>query len=206
MATLEVVREKIRRLLPDDPTGTMYSDELLLDAIHAGLHEALAWVPRNEVTTLEGDGSTTEFQLPDDVYRITGVYDTYLATYVPYSVMSGVLPAQDWLDYPEGSISFSTAPSEDVVVYYGATWPLPTKDKEEVEAPDWLIRAICFYAASYALLKQASGGANLNQFDIKTVDSGTPVMNPVLEMSTHYYERFVQAMKLMPARMRGARG
>jgi hypothetical protein len=205
MATLEEARDKIRRLLPSDPTGVIYTDDLLLDAIHAGLNEALAWVPKNASESLTGDGEETEFELPDDLYRITSVYDTYEGAYVPQSLMSGEITKNDWVEYPEGYISFSQAPQSTVIVYYGASWPLPVKDKDPIEVPDWLIRTISFYAASYALLKGAVDGANLNQFDVRTVDSGTPLMNPLLDMSTHYYERFVQAMKTIPARMR-ARG
>jgi hypothetical protein len=202
MATLEEAQDKIRRLLPADPSKAQYTDALLLDGIEAALNEVLAWVPKNASTSLEGDGTETEFALPDDLYRIISVYDTHEGSYIPQSIMSGDVSSNDWVEYPEGYITFSVAPEDAVTVYYGASWTVPVEDDDVIETPDWLTRAICFYAASYALLRSSVEGANLNQFDIKTVDSGTPLMNPLLDMSTHYYDRFIQAMKTMPARMR----
>ena len=211
MATLLEIRERIYRVL-SDPTRGQYSTDLVDDGIAAALEAILPWVFKRSVFELDGDGVEVSFELPADLYKIIAVLDTDTGMYVPANIMSvGIAPGadldtnQDWMEYPEGYISLANAPSSTVIVHYGATWEIPAEDDDVIEAPIWTHRALVFYAASYALLEKASSASNIRQWNVN-IDSGTPVMNPMRDMSSYYMERFVLEMERIPARIRGVHG
>ena len=214
MTTFRDISARILRVLADTD-GTQYDTDLLLDGVRAALEELLHWVPKQAVTTVVGDGTSTAFVLPSDLYQVVSVWDSESGRFIPQATMSaGQYPGgnlesnQDWTEYPEGSLSLANAleDGETLVVYYNAKWVSPSSANDDIETPSWLHRAIVFYAASYALLKRATAGANVGQFDLKTVDSGTPPMNPMKDMSTYFYDRFLQAMKTVPGRRKGVHG
>lgn len=211
MATFSEVRAKVYRVLAD-PSAQQYSATLINDGIVAALEAILPWVFKRSEVVLEADGETTEFELPEDLYRITAVFDADSGLYLKQNTLSaGDSPGsdlnsnQDWMEYPELSLSLANAPETDITVFYGATWAVPEDDDDVLEPPSWCTRAIVFYAASYALLEKASSAANIRQWNVQ-VDSGTPVMNPMRDMSTYYLERFRIEMDRMPARIRGVHG
>jgi hypothetical protein len=132
--------------------------------------------------------------------------------YIPANILSvGKSPGsdletnQDWMEYPEGYLSLANAPTSDLVVHYAAVWEAPVDDDDTIEAPSWTHRALVFYAASYALLDKASSASNIRQWNVN-IDSGTPVMNPMRDMSSYFMERFTIEMDRMPARIRGVHG
>jgi hypothetical protein len=211
MATFSEVRDKVYRVLAD-PSASQYGAALIDDGIVAALEAILPWVFKRSSVILEADGETTEFELPVDLYRITAVFDADSGLYLKQNTMSaGDSPGsdlnsnQDWMEYPELNLSLANAPDSDITVFYGATWAVPEADEDELETPAWCTRAIVFYAASYALLEKSSSAANIRQWNVQ-VDSGTPVMNPMKDMSTYYLERFRIEMERMPARIRGVHG
>lgn len=213
MATLLDIRERVQRILAD-PSGAQYTQDLLNDGIVAALEAILPWVSKTAVEQFEGDDETVEFELPADVYRINAVFDTEKGVYIPQNILSvGRNPGfdiesnNDWLEYPEGSLSLANAPTSDgqIILYYSATWTAPTDDDDAIEAPVYTHRAITFYAASYALLEKASSSSNIRQWNVQ-VDSGTPIMNPMRDASEHLYKRFLAEMERIPARLRGVHG
>jgi len=211
MATLSEIRERVYRVLAD-PSGGQYTSALVDDGIVAALESILPWVFKTAIETFDGDGEAVAFEMPADMYRVTAVFDTDSGLYIPQNLLSaGQSPGadlesnQDWMEYPEGYLSLANAPTSTIVLHYGATWEVPVDDDDVIEAPAWVSRALVFYAASYALLDKASSAANIRQWNVE-VDSGTPVMNPMRDMSTYYLERFRIEMERMPARMRGVYG
>lgn len=212
MTTLSELRERVYRVLSDKTHG-QYDIDLMNDAISASLEAILPWVFKRSMTTLETDGETVTFELPDDYYRVTGVLDVSSGYYIPQNTLAaGQTPGgrsletnQDWLEYPDKSISLANIPEGDIVVYYAATWEVPVDDEDVIEAPLWAHRALVFYAASYALLDKASSASNIRQWNVQ-VDSGTPAMNPMRDMSTYYMERFRIEMERMPAMLKGVYG
>lgn len=211
MATLSEIRDRVLRVL-SDPSGQQYSSDLVDDGIFAAIEAILPWVFNRKLVVFAGDSTELSFELPADVYRITAVFDEDSGTYIPQNLLSaGQAPGtdltsnQDWMEYPEGYISLANAPDGDITVHYGAVWGTPVDDDDELEPPTWSHRAIVFYAASYALLDKASSAANIRQWNVD-VDSGTPAMNPMRDMSTYYLDRFRIEMERMPARIRGVHG
>lgn len=211
MATREQLRAQVQRLL-SDTDGSLYNQDLYNDGIAAALEAILPWVFKNAQETLAGNETLTEFELPDGLYRITGVLDETNGIFIPASNLSAytspgsnIQVNNDWVEYPEGSISFAVAPIGNIILYYGAVWEQPEDDEDEIEAPDWIERALAFYTASYVLLSPASSASNIRQWNLN-IDSGTPVMNPMRDMSTYFMERFRIEMERMPSRIRGARG
>lgn len=211
MATFSEVRAKVYRVLAD-PSAQQYGATLINDGIVAALEAILPWVFKRSEVVLEADGVITEFELPEDLYRITAVFDADSGRYLKQNTLSaGDSPGsdlnsnQDWMEYPELSLSLANAPTQDITVFYGAVWAVPEDDDDALECPGWCIRAIVYYAASYALLEKASSSANIRQWNVQ-IDSGTPIMNPMRDMSTYYLERFRIEMDRMPARIRGVHG
>jgi hypothetical protein len=211
MASLSDVRNRVYRLL-SDASAQQFSAELIDDGINAALVAILPWIFKKSTETLTGDGTETEFELPEDLYRVIAVLDEDTGLFIPQNSLSAgqspgsdILSNQDWLEYPEGSISFANPPGSDVILYYGATWASPVDDDDELECPPWLSFAITYYAASYTLLDKASSASNIRQWNV-SVDSGTPVMNPMKDMSTYFLERFRIEMDRVPSRMRGVHG
>lgn len=211
MATLSDLRDRVYRVLADQ-THDQYSADLVDDGIRAALEAILPWVPKTSEETLVGDSVEVSFELPEDLYRITAVFDETSGYYIPQNILAaGTSPGnnlqsnQDWMEYPEGYLSLANAPEADLIVYYGAVWTVPEDDDDVIEPPDWLHRALVFYAASYAMLDKASSASNIRQWNLN-IDSGTPAMNPMRDMSVHFYERFVIEMERMPARQRGVHG
>jgi hypothetical protein len=211
MATLSDIRDRVYRILADPERG-LYTPDLVDDGIKAALEAILPWVFKRDSIVLTADEEAVSFELPEDLYRITAVFSADDGVYLKEDILSaGQAPGsdlesnQDWMEYPEGYINLANAPTEDVTVYYAACWEVPVEDDDVIEAPVWTHRALVFYAASYALLNAASSSANIRQWNV-TVDSGTPVMNPMRDMSTYYLERFRIEMERMPSRIRGVHG
>ncbi len=208
MATLSEIRERVLRVLAD-PGAAQYDNDLLDDGIKAALEAILPWVFKRSLATLTADSTTVSFELPDDLYRVVAVLDSENGLYIPQNILSPGRPQgsdldtnQDWMEYPDGWISFAVAPEYNIVVHYGATWEVPADESSIIESPSWTHRALVYYAASYALLNRASSSASIRQWNVET-DSGTPAMNPMKDMSTYYFERFRIEMERMPAMARG---
>jgi len=213
MTTLSTLRERITRIL-SDPTGQQYPSDLLDDGIVAALEAILPWTFKQSTALLEADydNDVVSFELPDDLYRITAVFDADSGIYIPQNTMSAGMSTgedltsnQDWMEYPEGFLSLANAPEEDVILNYGAVWDVPSTDDDEIEAPTWCHRALVFYTCSYSLLEKASSASNIRQWNV-AVDSGTPAMNPMRDMSSYFFDRFVMEMERMPQKVRGVRG
>lgn len=211
MATLSELRDRVFRVVAD-PGGQQFSTGLINDGIVAALESVLPWVFKRSVETLTADGILTSFALPLDLYRIVAVFDTDSGIYIPKNILSsGESPGhdlesnQDWMEYPEGYLSLANAPDGDMILHYGAVWDVPVDDDDVIEPPEWIHRALVFYAASYILLDRATAAANIRQWNVE-VDSGTPIMNPMRDMSTYFLERFRIEMERVPARIRGVHG
>jgi len=213
--TRAILKQRIARVLKDT-TGTEFDPDLIVDGIYAALDAVLDWYPKSGIdTSIVGDGEEVSFPLPADLYRIVAVFDGYNGLYLPTSTMSALAAPgdnieanQDWIEWPEGYITFANPVTTDetMTVYYGAIWTKPAADADVIETPTWMDKALTFYACSYCLLSQATASAKIRQWNVAQVDSGTPVMNPMRDMSTYFLERFEIEMKRAPARLRGVRG
>jgi len=215
VATLADLKVQTVNLLGDtidaqaDPdSGTLFSASQLLEGIVAGMDAILPWVANKSVATLDGDGIETEFSLPNDFYRIDGVWDGYSKQFVPRAhISSGQFWADTALDLyyletPQGKVTFSKALSTNGKLYYSARWTKPSGDTDPIAAPEIAHTAICLYAAAYCLLSSASQSAALRQYNTK-VDSGTPEHNPLQEQANYLLSWFENEMARHPSDLRG---
>jgi hypothetical protein len=213
MTTKAEVRNRVLRLL-GDPQGAQYEVSLLDDALASALIAVCKWVPKTQNTALAGDNSKLEFDLPANLYRITAVLDSSNDFFLPQTNLTpGISPGvgkasnnqitgNDWIEYPEGHITFANAPSGSITVYYGAIWKYPTEDNEALETPSFLLTAITYYCCGYVVSNNALASANTRQYNVK-VDSGTPSENPLRDMATYFFKLFENEMNSLPARVRG---
>jgi len=211
VTTLSGLRTVVYRLL-SDTDQVQFDADFVDDGIRAALFAILPWLFKRKQVSFAADGETTEFTLPTDLYMIISVFDADSGIYLKKNTLSaGMSPGsdletnQDWLEYQEGSITFANAPEEDPIAYYGAYWDIPTADADVLEPPIWSHTALAYYAASYALLQKASAASNIRQWNVE-VDSGTPAMNPMRDMSSYYLDRFRIEMDRIPSRPRGVHG
>jgi hypothetical protein len=202
---IRLTADEINTEITDVVTGKVTSAELLKDAISSGLRAILPWAWKTKVYSIVND--TTALELPSDVYRVEGVYDSNNNSYLNETIMSAGYPRASeagniWLEYPEGYLTFGDALDNGGDLYYAAYWAEPTLDDEIIEAPAMIIPGLAFYAASYCLLPRALSAGNLGQYKMK-VDSGVPTDNPIMDMSNAFMKRFELEMSRIPGRTRG---
>jgi len=213
--TLGSLRGHVLRLL-DDPDGGGYSDDLLLDGISAAFDAILPWIPKTASIVLTGDGNTTVFDLPADLYEIEAVSSNLNGDIWPRTVLApgqklGLWVQEDnqWLDYPVNQITFAKPirSGELVTILYLSYWDKPTSMtvlEEPLEPPDMALVGITLYAASYLILPSAIGVSEINPFKRKG-DSGTPEHNPMQTTSKFLRDLFVQEMSRHPKHQKASR-
>lgn len=213
MTTRLQLRDKVRYVLGGDIAQVNFTDDVLNASIDAALDALLPWVSKASVAEFVGDGVLDSFQLPADLYRVTAVFDSESGIYLPQNSLmalsspgSNIETNQDWIEYPEGYLTFSRfiEVEETITLYYGAMWEKPNDDTDVIEAPEYCLNALIYFAASHALLEKATQASNVRQWNID-VDSGTPTMNPMRDMSTYFMDRFRIEADRLPSRTRGTR-
>lgn len=175
----------------DPLAGATTTSEHLMFGICAALDALCVRVWKKSSVDIE-DGDT-EITAPDDLISVEGVYDNTINSFIPKAqFISGVaLSAGNnsvWLDYPYGSIVFTTAMETGGKLYYGAYWEHPIEDSDVIECPNICSTYLSLYAASYCLQGIATQQANLRQYNTK-VDSGNPIQLPAKDMSTFFLKR-----------------
>jgi hypothetical protein len=206
----ELMRTRVRALLGDSGEVT-YSEELINDGINVALDAVLPWIAQRKTITFMGDGALTLFALPEDYYRVISVHDG--KGYLSESLMASGAISQstrqygnEWVEFPMGSVSLvSPQPVNQILtVHYAGSWIKPVDDSTSFPTPVWLDGGLTYYIASYCLLPKATAAANVRQYNVQ-VDSGTPIMNPMKDMSSYFLQRFKIEMDLLPAYQKGNR-
>lgn len=215
MATLADLKLAVLELIGDvvaegsNPiAGSSHSASLLLASVSAAIDAILPWMPKASVATLTGDSATTVFDLPTDLYRLEAVWysnDYFFKSatqFVPRYQFANPDGQIDYIEYPEGKITFSIPPAGDIKIYYSAVWAKPAADDDDLETPAIAYTGISLYAASHCLLPDAVAAANVRQYGTK-IDAGTPIHNPVADMSKSLLARFEEEMRKLPERPKG---
>jgi len=189
-------------------SGSNNSADLLTAAVAAALDAILPWYWKRK--TLALTGGSTVYGLASDHWRMEAVLDLQSGKFLPTVLPSvsnswgeGYMDNNGWLEYPSGSITFSASiPTDGATIYYHALWVKPVYDTDNLEVPDFLVAALCFYVASYCCVPKAYNSANIRQYGTR-VDSGTPEDNPLMSMSNNYMKRFELEMSRVPISARG---
>lgn len=187
MTTFQNLIDQVDRILG---AGTTPTDQLVYDALQNAQTDLLLRIENTKTATLTADESTVTFALPSDCYKVNGVLNTDTDIFIPEGQIRvgnyfGDYPNQNnFILYPEGSLTFADAPEYDHTLYYTAHFDLP----DDAEDTDFVLEvpargegALKYYTAAYCLVPDAIDAASLRQFGTK-VDSGTPVHNPVKDM------------------------
>ena len=194
-----------------DPAQSLFDDELIFDGALAAHQAILPWIPKYASHTFTtGSGGELEYALPSDCYQVQSVQLVVDGTFIPKATLAPNTARnigtqgdyQDWIEYPYGYVSLSSALSEDaeLKVYYFALWDAPTSDADQdfvFTAPQQAHQGMVYYAASHCLLPKAVDAANIRQFN-QRMDSGNPEHNPLKVEAKYLLERFYGEMKLMP--------
>jgi hypothetical protein len=205
MATLSDLKARVLEMV-GDPDQEGYSDQLLVDAIAAAHDAILQWVPKTATTSLSS-GSAVH-ALPADCYAVEACADGTTGEMFPKAVLipghfigATLSINNNWILYPNGSITFSKDLANDTTLYYLAYWTKPdiSSDPEtfDIEPPDSTHTGLALYAASYAIYPAAINAGEIRQFGTR-VDSGNPEHNPMQESSNWLLKLFTNEMNRHP--------
>lgn len=206
MATYSELKGRVQRLVDDTLEDQVYADELYLDAIQNAFMAILPWVPKTGKATLTADGSKVEFDIPVDLFEVEAVIDSSDGQVLPKGQLvpgkyfgDSNQGAATWVLFPNGKITFSEAPSEDIVLYYLASWTLPTitSGNGAMEPPDYATTGITLYAAAHVILPTGVSITELRQFNTR-IDSGNPEHNPVQKAADYLLKLFLSEMNRLP--------
>jgi len=206
--TYSLFAEKVYRQL-SDPDAENYSDDLVYDAICAAHDAVLTWVPNYQEVTLTAGSDPGLFELPSDIYDIQAVQILdesrkfiSQATLAAGTTRGNTSAENDWTESPKGWLSLSTDLDEgdNIKIYYLAHWEIPTNSSDNafvIRVPRYAHQGMIYYAISIILEPTIIDTATLGPFKGK-VDSGTPIHNPMKDVSNWFRSLFIQEMKLMP--------
>lgn len=212
MRTLKDLKSRIVRLLgevvvstPSGIASSSHDSDVLMDAIYSAYEAVLivSWkrltfqIPQNQLLV----------RLPDDVYRIEGIWDNENGSFLhQLSVSSGDVRASSgiWSDYPTGFVTLSDGLQSGGILYYAGRWKLPELDDDILEIPDFVHNALCLYSASYCLLPDSVSASGIRQYGVRN-DSGSPEDNPVKRMSDYFLHRYDIEISNFPKATKGVK-
>lgn len=207
MTTLAEFRSRVLRFL-GDADGVTYEDDLLIDAICQAIDAILPWVPKGSLATITGNGAYA-YALPVDCYSVESVQNNTTGLILPRSILSpgqyrgaGISDTEnDWIEYPNGFLTFSNAlDSDDVLtLFYHAYWAKPNAlvPAGVLEPPRYAEYGMVLYAAHYAILPSVVNIAEIRNWATRQ-DSGTPEHNPMEKTALYLLQLFIQEMNRLP--------
>jgi len=213
--TWGTLKAQIARRLNDADHRT-YSEALLRDLVNDALVAfAASHTGMASTFSIEGDGETYEFDLPDNLVdeEGAGVYAVYWKEGQWLSRLE-YFPGQDWPStsrttssspvgyvlWPQDKISFTRVPTDgqDITVYYVAYYPEAENDNSTILVPRWAREAIKYYVLAGALEPGSTKAGKLRQYQSRR-DAGDPEDNPLLRLAQYYKQRYYEILAAHPA-------
>lgn len=160
--------------------------------------------------TLTGDGETTSFTLPDNlylpvetagaVYTQTNNLDHY---FVPARSSIMEMPCYQFVNRPPRNLRFMEAPrsGQIITVEYYAYYPHPYLDTDMIEAPSWSLPALSYLIAAHAMTTQEMSVSNIRQF-VDQEDRGGPEDNPFLQQHKFFMGLYDKELSRYPYQKR----
>ena len=198
-------RAQIGRKL-SDPDHRKYQPDLLVDCVNDALQNFASshtGVPREFPIT--GDGTNTQFPLPEDLVEEegAGVYAVKWDTDSSWLKQESYWPGSTWastklryLLWPVSSITFTQVPADGqrMTVYYVGHYEEIVDDMSLVTVPVWAREAIKIYSCAVALDQVSIKAANLGQFKSKR-EAGHPEHNPLLQQAKYWLRRYHELLQ-----------
>jgi hypothetical protein len=192
VATWAELRAQTRALLQDtDSASYNWSDDELLDYANWALDDLSGEVPKVAKTTLTSDDTTTEFALPAGYIKLiaANMNGVFLPAVRPGPDANKVKVISYMLHYPEENyISFTEAPTEDVVLTYHAQRTAIALATDTVDVSgNWMLQAIAFYCGYLAHMREGVPRASLEQWATKRdLPVGNPLNLEAMQMLSQY--------------------
>lgn len=198
----------------DDPDSYTYGHSVLLDAFTWALREFAAHTAVATSTSFTGDGTTTEFAMPSNLFSplereaLVSLNNGSTVEYLrplsrdlgaTFTLVDDIYQFWEW---PVGTLKFFTAPLSGVTINvdYFAHWDAPLADTDVISVPQWAFQPLMYLTASIAHLGASSGTASIRQWNQRP-DTGTPEHNPLYQNARHFREFYEIALsKMTPQR------
>lgn len=208
-------KTQVRRSILKDPAGSKWSDDMLKDFMGWALDALCAHTAYATGTSYAGDGETTTFSLPSNIYLpldqagLVTVQDGAGAEIPKYllPVFSsyGLSPNDErgYLCWQDDQI-VTNVPVDDadsLVVYYYAYYTHPVSDTDLVTAPMWAHAALSYRIGAYALAQREISEAKISTFDDKR-DSGTPEDSATRLQAEAWIKRWYEELAAHPKQVR----
>ncbi|MCK5307595.1 MAG: hypothetical protein KAJ73_03200 [Zetaproteobacteria bacterium] len=163
----------------------------------------------------DGDGSTSEFDLPADFLKAYAVFWEDESMFLePADFVPGIQWDWDAVDATNRPYGFILWPSDKLTVfhapaigtgnlrlYYWGTYSDVVSLTDILEPPVWSHEALMFYTIALSLMPDMQDTATINQWNTR-VDSGRPVDNPLLQSYDKIMHSYHEALSLWPKQLR----
>lgn len=207
-------RGQIRRTILRDtnPANYRWSDEILRDCLWWALDQFASHTAQATATSFTGDGVTTQFDLPENVYDaidesgMVYIQDGTRIKYLdPVRNTEGLTPNSDtgFYIWPNNKINMSPAPvsGSTITIEYFASYNRPYADSDTVDIPRWAEKAVSYLVAANALVSPGLKSANIRQWGQKP-DTGTPEDNSLKEFQRWLVELYYEEINRHPSQER----
>ncbi len=213
MTTWGDLRTQLRRSIlkdsvPDEETGDFRWDDLeLRDFCWWALESLAQHTAAATASSYQGDGETTEFDLPDNLFTgekldITGLVYTEDAdgdiTYldpIKYTDDIEFDSGIGFYTHPDLKLHLTDAPGDGTTLHvrYFAFYNNPYADDDTIDVPRWMLGPLAYLIGAHAMTGAGLKSSFIRQWGAKP-DTGTPEHNPIRAQQKWFLEMFEREM------------
>lgn len=215
MASWQEILDEIQVLMGTSRVTAIDDDDILKWFNIAQRNFAIRHTAPERVTTYNGDGSATEFDLPSDFLEVYAVYwDDEGMFLEPRDYKPGIIWDMDSADettrpygfikWPADKLTLFHAPEAgtgNVTLYYWGLYSDVSGPTDTLEPPVWSHEALILYTIALSLVPDLQNTAAIRQWN-QRVDSGRPVDNPLLQSFDKIMQAYHETLSLWPKQNR----
>jgi hypothetical protein len=210
-STWAAVNAQLDRMLDDERDTKSYSTLLRIDAWNWAQDLLCHHTPREMVTSAQIRGDGREILLPQDFFRVHGLYDAdnerwwWPVTFKPGDIRE---QGEDELEYwtwgDKLYLQSTLSTTADLELYYWAYWPkveyrsADEITQDQIAIPRWTELAVMHLTAATCLMPSEIFASDINEYKIK-VQAGTPLHNPRAQSMSYHLEWWHNILAMMPA-------
>lgn len=214
MAAWSEILDRLHSLL-GNRAGQVDDDDLLVWFNQAQRNFAIRHTASQNVEAYDGDGSTLEFDLPEDFLADYAVYwndeEEFLepADFKPgirwdWDATDDTYRQHGYILWPATKLTVFHAPETGVgnlKLYYWGLYTDVAALTDTIEPPVWSHEALLFYTLALSLVPTFQDTATIRQWN-QRVDSGRPVDNPLLDAFEALIKQYHETLSLWPKQVR----